>query len=86
MRLFDRIADKDLTVRRINIAAMLLETEDHEGEASGAGGYTQIDMFTDYATIEQEKKLRDEELRKEKRVQQTILDLKKRFGKNAVLK
>ena len=86
MNLFDRIADKDLTVRRINIAAMLLESEDHEGEASGSSGYTQIDMFTDYATIESDKKKRDEELRKEKQVQQTILDLKKRFGKNAVIK
>ncbi|MBO4460416.1 MAG: DNA methylase [Clostridiales bacterium] len=86
MRLYDRITDKNLTVRRINIAAMLLETEDHEGESSSSAGFTQIDMFTDYATIEQEKKNREEELQKEKQVQQTILDLKKRFGKNAVIK
>jgi len=86
MRLFDRIVDRNLTVRRINIAAMMLETEDHEGESSGTSGYTQIDMFTDYATIESEQKKRDEELRREKQVQQTIIDLKKRFGKNAVIK
>lgn len=86
MRLFDRITDRNLTVRRINIGAMMLDTEDHAGEASVSSGFTQIDMFTDYATIELERQQRDEDLRKEKQVQQTIIDLKKRFGKNAVIK
>ena len=86
MRLYDRITDRNLTVRRINIGAMMLDSEEHAGEASVSSGYTQIDMFTDYATIELERQQRDEDLRKEKQVQQTIIDLKKRFGKNAVIK
>ena len=42
--------------------------------------------FTDYDALEQERDKRQKELDKEKRLQQAILDIKKRFGKNALLK
>ena len=80
--LYDRIADPDLFIRRVNIAAVgLIREEDIPEEAP-----VQLDLFTDDAAAEKEKeelKLREG---KEKRLQQAMLDIRDRFGKNALLK
>lgn len=77
--LYDRIINKDLLVRRINVCAAKLLTEE---EAKKEAGYVQLDIFADYGKIEEEKK---EEAR-EKDMQKAVLDIKKKFGKNAILK
>lgn len=64
--LFDRIANRNLTVRRITIAANRVVKDQ---------GILQVDLFTDTSKLEREKSL-----------QATILGIKKKFGKNAVLK
>ena len=64
--LFDRIIDPALTVRRINLTANRVQPDD---------GVTQVDLFTDTARQEKQKKL-----------QQAMLGLQHRFGKNVVLK
>ena len=64
--LFEKIADKTLTVRRITIAANRVVKDE---------GFFQVDLFTDTTKLEKEKKL-----------QNAMLGLKKKFGKNAVLK
>ena len=64
--LFERIADKTLTVRWITIAANRVVKDE---------GFFQVDLFTDTTKLEKEKKL-----------QNALLGLKKKFGKNAVLK
>ena len=46
----------------------------------------QFDLFTDYTAVEQARKQDKKELEKEKKIQQAVLDIKKKFGKNAVLK
>ena len=51
-----------------------------------ADSFEQMDLFTDYTALEEERKLEQQELEKEKRMQQAVLDIKKKFGKNAVLK
>ena len=43
-----------------------------------------MNLFTDYEA--QRKKKEEEELAREKRMQQAVLEIKKKFGKNAVLK
>ena len=48
--------------------------------------FEQLDLFTDYVALENERKQEQEEREKEKRIQQAVLDIKKKFGKNAVLK
>ena len=48
--------------------------------------FEQLDLFTDYAALDAKRKQEDEELAKEKRVQQAMLTIKKKFGKNAILK
>ena len=74
MDLYDRIADKKLLVRRINLTAAHVRPE-----AEMACGSVQLDLFSD-----QEKE--DAELAREKRRQKAVLGIKKRFGKNAIIK
>lgn len=81
--LFDRIVNPDLLVRRINISAnhVIRENEVKQEET-----YEQLDLFTDYAKLEQQRREADRELEKEHKLQQAVVDLQKKFGKNAVLK
>lgn len=77
--LYDRIINKDLLVRRINVCAAKLLTEE---EAKKEVGYVQLDIFSDYGKIEEKKKVEA----REKDMQKAVLDIKKKFGKNAILK
>lgn len=77
--LYDRIINKDLLVRRINVCAAKLLAEE---EAKKEVGYVQLDIFADYGKIEEEKKVEA----REKDMQKAVLDIKKKFGKNAILK
>ena len=45
-----------------------------------------MDFFTDYHAVEEKRAKETAELEREKKVQRTVLDIKKRFGKNAILK
>ncbi len=83
MELFDRIADSNLLVRRINIAANHVVSE---SQIKQEHDYEQLDLFTDY---EADLKKREEEeaaLLREKNIQLAILNIKKKYGKNAILK
>ena len=83
MKLYDRIVDKNLLIRRINIVANRLVDEK---SAKKEDTYEQLDLFTDYKEKEQEKIKEEAVLEREKRIQQTIITIKKKFGKNAILK
>ena len=77
MRLFERIADRELTVRRMYVVANHIIRED-EAEAAASGA--QLSLF-DVRDIREE-----ELLARERNIQKAILSLHKRFGKNSVLK
>jgi len=82
--LYDRIVDPDLLIRRLNITANHVVAE---GDAPKKEAVPeQLDIFTDYAALEAERKQEQEELEREKKMQQTLLTIKKKFGKNAILK
>ena len=70
--LFDRLVDPSLLVRRLYLTANHVEAEDR------ATAVSQLDLFTDAET--EKARLR------ERRLQETALSLKKKFGKNAILK
>ncbi|MBQ4628102.1 MAG: DNA methylase [Clostridia bacterium] len=81
--LYDRIVDKDLLIRRMNItAAGVID----ENSVPNEEKCEQLDLFTDYKALEEEQKNEQAELDREKKMQQAILSIKKKFGKNAVLK
>lgn len=81
--LYEQITDEELLVRRLSMAANHVIPED---EARGEVQYEQLDLFTDYAAVQREKQKAEEELAREKKLQQAMLDIKKKFGKNAILK
>ncbi len=83
MELYDRIVDKNLLVRRINITANKLVDEE---SASKKDTYEQLDLFTDYKAKEEENAKEEAALEREKRMQKAMLNIKKKFGKNAILK
>lgn len=82
MRLFDRIVDPNLLVRRVNLTANHTVAE----SAAAAPAAEQLDLFTDYAALEKQRKAETQALEKEKRRQEAILQIKQKFGKNAILK
>ena len=79
LALYDRIVDRELLTRRITVVANNVVSEKREQQRQE---YVQMDLFTDYA--EEQKK--QEALKREKSIQAALLDIKKRYGKNAVLK
>ena len=82
--LFDRIVDKNLLVRRLNIVANHVLPEADEPKKND--GFEQLDLFTDYAALEANQERERAELEREKKMQQAMLTIKKKFGKNAILK
>ncbi|SHE60597.1 DNA polymerase V [Tissierella praeacuta DSM 18095] len=83
MELFERIVDKNLLIRRVNISANnVVDKESIEKEDN----IEQLNLFTDYKEVQKEKEEEEAELLKERKIQETILDIKKKYGKNAVLK
>ena len=81
--LYDRIVDKTLLVRRLNITANNII---NEAEAPKGPKYEQLDLFTDYEEVQAKKEKEATELEREKKMQQAMLAIKKKFGKNAILK
>lgn len=83
LELFDRIIDKNLLSRRLTITAGRVLPE---SEAPQKKAFEQLDLFTNYAAVQERQEREAIELEREKKVQKTVLDIKKRFGKNAILK
>ena len=81
--LFDRIVDKSLLIRRLNITANhVIDEASIEQEPR----YEQLDLFTDYAALQAKQEKEQAELEREKKMQKAMLTIKKKFGKNAILK
>ncbi len=83
MELYDRIVNKKLLIRRIYITADHVEDEQTAAEEPE---YEQLDLFTDYEQREIDKKAEEERMAKERKLQEASLAIKKKFGKNAILK
>ncbi len=83
MRLYDRIVDRVLLVRRMYVVANKVVPPESIKQKPVE---EQLDMFTDYAKREKEEKEKEEKLALEKKEQETILKIKEKFGKNAILK
>ncbi len=82
MELFERIVNDSLLVRRITIAACKLERESTIKEKIPE----QLDFFTDYKALEEKRQVDEESQKKEKKMQEAVLEIKKKYGKNAILK
>lgn len=83
MALFDRIVDARLPVRRMYLVAEQVTAEELIPAASQS---EQLDLFTDYAAREKQQAAEQEALAREKQLQQAVLHIKNKYGKNAILK
>lgn len=83
MNLYDNIVDKNLLVRRVYITANHVSGE---STSPNTQSFEQLDLFTDYEALEKKKKEEEEKLKREKQMQEAMLAIKKKFGKNAILK
>lgn len=83
VELYEKLVNPDLLIRRLNL------TTNHVIDESSSERQLQpqqLDLFTDYDALEKQKKEEKHTLDKERRMQETQIALKKRFGKNAILK
>lgn len=80
--LFEKIADKTLTIRRIYLTAEKVVPEGTKKKDAAE----QLDLFTDHAAKERRKAEEQEELEREKNRQRAVLEIKNKYGKNAILK
>ncbi len=83
LKLYEKITDPSLLIRRINITACNVVPE---SEAKKMVEFNQISLFDDHAKAEAVNVKLEEDLKKEHNVQQAILKIQKKYGKNAVLK
>ena len=82
--LFDRCMNPDLLIRRLNLTTNHVVSEASVSAQDCAP--RQLDLFTDYEALEKQRQAEQAKLDKERRMQEAQLKIKKRFGKNAILR
>lgn len=83
VELFDRIVNPDLLIRRINISINHLIDENRINKQKYA---VQLDLFSDYEETRRKFDSINKDLSKERQRQEALLNLRKKFGKNVVLR
>ena len=90
LRIFEEKVDPLLLVRRVNIAAMNVIPDSEARQIQAAHqeeqALGQMDLFTDYAQQDAEQEEQQNDLERERRLQEAVLTIKDKFGRNAVLK
>ena len=83
LELYDKIINKNLLVRRINVCACnVIDEKKAQKEIS----FNQLDLFSNNDKIMKEKVEEKQSVKDEMKLQKTILDLKNKYGKNVILK
>ncbi len=80
--LFDRIVDRNLSIRRVNITANHVVDE----AAAQKGIVEQLDLFTDYAAVQAQKEAEEAAFARERQIQAVMLSIRKKHGRNAILR
>lgn len=83
LELYDRIVNPHLLIRRMNVTANHVVDEKSVKEQET---YEQLELFADTSVTKQEKEQEETGLLKERKLQEAMLAVKKRYGKNAILK
>ncbi len=92
MSLYDRIVNEKLLIRKITISVNKLMTQDQVNKTiRQADEHTQLSLFDELSITEennsQDQRISSEKtLEKEEKIQSTVLDIKSKHGKNAILK
>lgn len=82
LRLYADITDDSLQIRRVNVVAnhVIYEKDAPKEE------FVQLDLFADVEKLQAQQEYEEKEEQREKAIQQAMLGIKKKFGKNAILK
>jgi DNA polymerase V len=83
MELFDRIVNPDLLVRRINIVAGRVVAESQVQQETAP---VQLNLFYDAEAARRQEEAEQAALEREKRRQKAVITIKKKYGKNAIIK
>ena len=83
LKLFDEIVNDNLLVRRVNISANNITAEN---DVADKPKFEQLELFVDYEKKDIEDKIEKEKYDKERKIQEATIEIKKKFGKNAILK
>lgn len=81
--LYEKITNPKLSIRRISLTAANLLSDDSINEIQN---YEQFDLFSDVESKIKQNKLDMEDEEKEKKMQKTLIDIKKKYGKNAIFR
>lgn len=82
-KLFDQIVDERFTVKRMYVVANHITAERMLKDKTQ---FEQMNLFTDYENRAQNEEKEKKRLKKERQIQKTVISIKKKYGKNAVLK
>ena len=83
--LYDRIVNPNLLIRRLTLTTNHVISEESARTTSSTP--IQLDLFTDYEALEAQQKAEEEaQEAKERRMQETLLSIKSKFGKNSILR
>lgn len=83
LELFDNIVNPKLLIRRVSMYANHVI---NESSVPVKDSFEQLELFTDYAEKEMASEDENQALEREKKMQQAVLDIKRKYGKNAILK
>ncbi len=84
LALYDRIVDPDLLIRRLTLTLNHILPEETGKKQEPV--YEQLDLFTDYEALERKRRKDRADEEKERRLQEAMLSIKGKYGKNAILK
>ncbi|GAB6981939.1 Y-family DNA polymerase [Prevotella dentasini] len=84
VQLYDQIVDAQLLVRRINISTNHVVSEEQAHRQTAVP--VQLDMFTDYEALADKREKEEKALAKERRIQETTISIKQKFGRNSLLR
>ena len=84
IKLYDKIINKNLLIRKIYLTVGNLLKEDEIKKQEDK--FEQIDLFTNYKELEKKQKEEKIQLEKEKNIQNAIINIKNKYGKNAIIK
>ena len=82
--LYDRIVNPNLLIRRLTLTTNHVISEESARTTNSTP--IQLDLFTDYEALEAQHKAEEEAQAKERRMQETLLSIKSKFGKNSILR
>lgn len=84
--LYDELVNPDLLIRRLTITTNHVLSEDEYEKNKPEVTFEQMDLFTDYEMLQEQRDAENVERMKERKIQEAMLSIQKKFGKNAIIK